>query len=296
MTLQMLEYFIALAEKESFTEAANACFVSQPALSRAIAGLEKEIGCPLVNRGKNVTLTPAGEVLRVEAQRILGQIDVMVERVQQSREGVKGTLTLGYIAYGMLQTFRKNAQGALEWLKEEGIRLETVYDSAPQIQQRLMSGELDAALLPENCTWNLPHCRTCTVSVMENKLMVPKEHPLFDSPSISLKQLKDSKFVFFSPEDMPMVLAKHVSMCRDAGFSPQIAGYGRKVGDVIDLMHQHGAVSVATCAFEYTESEELRLIPIEEAYTSTLVMVIREKNASPTGKRLFDRLLKQREE
>lgn len=295
MTLQMLEYFIALVEKESFTEAANACFVSQPALSRAIAGLEKEIGCPLVTRGKTVMPTPAGEVLRVEAQRILGQIEVMVERVQQAQQGVRGTLTLGYIAYGMLQAFRKNAQDAFDWLKEEGIRLETVYDSVPQIQQRLMSGELDAALLPENCTWNLPHCRTCIVSTMENKVMVPKEHPLFDSKSISLRQLSDSRFVFFSPDEMPMVLAKHVSMCRDAGFSPEIAGYGRKVGDVVDLLHQHSAVSIATCAFDYTESEALRLIPMEEKYKTSLMLVIRERSVSPSGQKLFDRLSEENE-
>ena len=43
MTLQMLEYFIALAEYGSFTDAAGACFVSQPALSRAIASLENEL-------------------------------------------------------------------------------------------------------------------------------------------------------------------------------------------------------------------------------------------------------------
>lgn len=290
MTLQMLEYFIALAEKGSFTEAASACYVSQPALSRAIASLEKEIGCAIVERGKNVVLTPAGEVLRVEAQRILGQIDVMVERVKRVQQGVKGTLTLGYIAYGMLQFFRKSSQEALDWLKREGVRLETIYDSAPEIKRRLMSGELDAALLPENCIWNLPHCRFCRVSIQKNKVMIPIGHPLFHSESVSMKQLKDSKFVFFSPADMPMVFAKHVSMCRNAGFSPEIAGYGRKAGDVIDLLHQYGAVGITICAFDYTESESLHLVPFEENYTSWLVLAIREQNAGSAALRLFKRL------
>lgn len=290
MTLQMLEYFIALAEKGSFTDAANACFVSQPALSRAIASLEKEIGCQIVKRGKSVVLTPAGEVLRVEAKRILGQIDVMVERVQQARQGTRATLTLGYIAYGMLQSFRQSAQETLAGLQEEGIRVETVYDSPPAISQRLLSGELDAALLPANCIWNLTHCRSCVVSVLKNKVMVPREHPLFEHESISMKQLRDSRFVFFSPTDMPMVLAKHVGMCRDAGFAPEIVGYGHKVGDVIDLLHQHGAVSIATSAFDYTESDNLRLVPVEEEYTSELVVAIREKDASDMAKLLFERL------
>ena len=113
MTLQMLEYFIALVEKGSFTDAANACYVSQPALSRAIANLEKELGCAVVERGKTVVATAAGEVLRIEAERILGQIDVMVERVQRAKQGYRGTMVLGYVAYGMLRAFRQNFKSGL---------------------------------------------------------------------------------------------------------------------------------------------------------------------------------------
>ena len=84
-------------------------------------------------------------------------------------------------------------------------------------------------------------------------------------------------------------------MCRDAGFSPEIAGYGRKVGDVADLLHQHSAVSIATCAFDYTESEALRLIPMEEKYTTSLMLVIRERSVSPSGQTLVDRLSEEHE-
>ena len=50
MTIHMLEYFIAVAECQSFTDAAGRCFVSQSALSRAMANLEKEVGCALIDR------------------------------------------------------------------------------------------------------------------------------------------------------------------------------------------------------------------------------------------------------
>lgn len=289
VTLQMLEYFIALAEHRSFTDAASACFVSQPALSRAIASLEKELGCTIVERGKTVVLTPAGEVLLSEARRILLQIDGLGERVRAA-DRVRQTLLLGYTAYGMLNAFRQTNRELLGALPGEGIRLETVYDATPAIKQRLVSGELDGAILPENCVWNLPHCRTCVVSTLKSKLMIPREHPLFDRESVSMRELTDSKFVFFSREDMPMVFARHVGMCRDAGFSPEIVGYGRKAGDVIDLLHQYGAVSIASCAFDYAESEELRLVPIRENYTSSLVLAIRGQQVNPEMLRLFGRL------
>ena len=144
MTIHMLEYFIAVAECQSFTDAAGSCFVSQPALSRAIANLEKEVGCALIDREnrKSVTLTPAGDMMLVEARRVMGQLDAMVERVRQIDEQTRSVVTVGYIAYGLLQSFRTAAQAALDQAAEEGIRIEPVYGSAPEIKERLLSGEL----------------------------------------------------------------------------------------------------------------------------------------------------------
>ena len=290
MTLQMLEYFIALVEKGSFTDAANACYVSQPALSRAIANLEKELGCAVVERGKTVVATAAGEVLRIEAERILGLIDVMVERVQRAKQGYRGTMVLGYVAYGMLRAFRQNSAAALDAFKEEGFWMETVYDSTPEIKKRLISGELDAVILPEICTWDLPRCFTKPVYRQKNMVMIPRGHLCFESKKVSMEQLRESKFVFFSPDDMPMVLSKHVNMCRDAGFSPDIVGYGRKIGDVVDLVHQYGAVSIMTDAFDYAESDDLRLVEIEDMRSSMLVLAARKDCVNPAVQWLFENL------
>lgn len=286
MTLQMLEYYLVLAERRSFTDAANACFISQPALSRAIASLEKELGCAIVRRGKTVELTPAGEVLLVEARRVLEQVDSLTERVQAAGR-IRQTMLVGYPAYGILNAFRQANMEALASLREEGVRVETVYDATPALKQRLLSGELDAVILPDNCVWNLSRCRFCRVCRLRYKLMVPRKHPLFDSESVSMGQLAGEKFVFFSPEDVPMVFAKHVSLCREAGFSPEIVGYGRKAGDVIDLLHQHGAVGIASSAFDYTESDVLRLIPIRGVEPTYLALAIRERCTNQAALRLF---------
>ena len=58
MTLQTLEYFIAVAQHRNFTQAARACHVTQPALSRAVHALEEELGCKLLVRsGRSLDLT-----------------------------------------------------------------------------------------------------------------------------------------------------------------------------------------------------------------------------------------------
>ncbi|MDT7569306.1 MAG: hypothetical protein QOG76_7930, partial [Pseudonocardiales bacterium] len=60
MTLQQFGYFVAVADVRSFTQAAELVGVAQPTLSRQLKALEDELGAPLVNRGKSITLTPAG--------------------------------------------------------------------------------------------------------------------------------------------------------------------------------------------------------------------------------------------
>jgi DNA-binding transcriptional LysR family regulator len=94
---RQLEYFVAVARERHFARAAQACYVSQPALSAAIAKLERELNVTLINRGHNFEgLTPEGERLVVWAKRILAEQSAFkaeVAAVQSS--GITGTLRLG---------------------------------------------------------------------------------------------------------------------------------------------------------------------------------------------------------
>lgn len=70
MLFRQLEYFVAVAREQHFARAAKACYVSQPALSAAIAKLENELGVSLINRGHSFGgLTPEGERLVIWARR-----------------------------------------------------------------------------------------------------------------------------------------------------------------------------------------------------------------------------------
>lgn len=71
MEFHQVRYFLMAAEKLNFTRAAEACHVSQPALTRAIHKLEDELGGELFIRdGRAVTLSPLGDVMREHLQRI----------------------------------------------------------------------------------------------------------------------------------------------------------------------------------------------------------------------------------
>ncbi|MBO0802371.1 MAG: LysR family transcriptional regulator [Nocardiopsaceae bacterium] len=96
MLFRQLEYFVAVARERHFARAAEACYVSQPALSAAIVRLERELSVTLINRGHNFEgLTPEGERLVAWAKRILAEHDAFKAEAVAMKSGVAGTLRLG---------------------------------------------------------------------------------------------------------------------------------------------------------------------------------------------------------
>ena len=98
MLFRQLEYFVALAQERHFARAADACYVSQPALSEAIRKLEQELKVPLVRRGQKFEgLTPEGERLVHWARRILADRDALTQEVTALQTGLTGALRLGVV-------------------------------------------------------------------------------------------------------------------------------------------------------------------------------------------------------
>jgi DNA-binding transcriptional LysR family regulator len=96
MLLRQLEYFVTVARERHFARAAEVCYVSQPALSTAIAKLERELNVTLIHRDHNFEgLTLEGERLVVWAKRILAEHDALKADAAAMRSGISGTLRLG---------------------------------------------------------------------------------------------------------------------------------------------------------------------------------------------------------
>lgn len=96
MNLKRWEYFLKAAEFGNLSRVAEKLDVSQPALSRQIVALEKEVGVPLFHRtGRGLTLTPAGEVFRGRAEAILEEISRVPQEVVHAANTPSGRLAFG---------------------------------------------------------------------------------------------------------------------------------------------------------------------------------------------------------
>src|SRR5258708_32877504 len=96
MFLRQLDYLGTLARDKHFAKAAEACHVSQPALSSGIRSLEKELGIMIVQRGRRfMGLTAEGERVLVWAQQTLTSLSHMREDASVAKSSMAGTLRVG---------------------------------------------------------------------------------------------------------------------------------------------------------------------------------------------------------
>ena len=141
-----LRTFVAVAELRHFARAANACNLSQPAVSHQIAQLEAEVGAKLLNRApRRVSLTVAGEVMLEEARRVLAAIDRARERMHEVTSGAVGRIRLGatatpglYLLPPVLTEYRA-AHPAFD--------LQFQIASVDEITDRVIRNELDMAVI-----------------------------------------------------------------------------------------------------------------------------------------------------
>lgn len=146
MTLTELKYIVALAREKHFGRAADSCFVSQPTLSVAIKKLEDELNVSLFERGSSeVSMTPVGERIVVQAQRVLEESSVIKSIAMQGMDPLAGPLRVGviytigpYLLPGLVSSMIEEVPGMPLLLQET---------FTVRLLELLKQGEIDVAVL-----------------------------------------------------------------------------------------------------------------------------------------------------
>ena len=98
MELRHLRYFVTVGEEQHYGRAAERLHIAQPALSRQIQDLEREIGFKLFDRlSRGVKISAAGKLFLEDARRILQQVDQATQRARRVAFGQSGTLRIGFV-------------------------------------------------------------------------------------------------------------------------------------------------------------------------------------------------------
>ena len=146
MTLQQLQYVVALDTHRHFVRAAESCHVSQPTLTLQVKKLEGEIGMLIFDRSTMpLTPTPMGEQFILRARQILREVDSLKALVNEDRHTLKGTFRIGIIptvAPYLLPRFLKHFSDAFP-----EVNLEIKEIQSEQIIHRLHHNTLDIGIL-----------------------------------------------------------------------------------------------------------------------------------------------------
>ena len=146
MNLRDLRYLVAVAEHKHFGRAAEACFVSQPTLSTQVKKLEEELGVTLIERtNRQVMLTPVGERIVAQAQRVLREVNYMVHIAEEHKDPYGGEFRLGIIptvAPYLLPKILGPIKKAFPKLRIQLTEAQTAV-----ISRMLREGDLDAVIL-----------------------------------------------------------------------------------------------------------------------------------------------------
>ncbi|OLT14295.1 hypothetical protein BJF78_02220 [Pseudonocardia sp. CNS-139] len=225
MELRHLRYFVSVAEELHFRKAAEKLHIVQPALSKQISALERELGVLLLERDRRtVTLTEAGRAFLQEALAVLAQADGAVARARAVERGEVGRLSIGFIQPALadllprsLRVFRRHYPDVVLSLGEATSRA-----AVEKIAARTMHFAFTRLPVPDRP--DLAAClSTEVISEEPVELVVPCAHPLASRERVGLADIARENVVLIDRKVEPELHDYYVAACHGAGFSPRVA-------------------------------------------------------------------------
>lgn len=196
MTLQQLEYVVAVDRRHHFARAAEDCGVTQPTLSAMLAKLESELGVKLfVRSSQQVVTTDVGKLVVAQAQKVLSASRRIPELAAESRGSLSGTFRIGILPTVAPYLLPRFFPQLLLEHPEMGVRVVEMRTS--EVRRALDAGEIDAAIvvrLQELEGYNLT-----TLYYEQFLAYVSESDPLFARESIRSTDLRD-EFVWLLDE------------------------------------------------------------------------------------------------
>ena len=196
MNLKQLQYFLKLAETEHYRKAAEALYITEPSLNRAIRDMEKELGIQLFEkRGRNIYLNKYGHLFLPYVKRSLQELGRGVDLMKAYTRPDQGKITLGFIytmGYTMVPEMITQFQAAEG---NGGITFDFHQGTTAALIKELKEEEIDVAL----CSFveNEPDVVFYPIAEENLVVAVPKGHPLSNRGSVSLKELEPYPFIAF---------------------------------------------------------------------------------------------------
>ncbi|MEU7496617.1 LysR substrate-binding domain-containing protein [Streptomyces griseofuscus] len=286
MELRHLQHFVAVAEDQHFTRAAERLMVSQSGLSASIRALERELRAPLfVRTTRRVTLTEAGRALLVEAERILAQVRAAHEAVAAVQGVLRGTMALGteqciagvHVAR-LLAAFRREHPDVEIRLRQAG---------SGALAEEVAAGRLDLAFAYRTRADGDQLRSVSLTSEPMTALCHPRHRLAATGTLLCPDDLAGEVFVDFHPDWGPRRATDTAFAA--AGVRRTVALEVNDVHTLLDLVDENLGIAVVPRHFRH-KRPTLTALPLKgagEAEYETVALLPHEHSTSPAARALL---------
>ncbi len=243
MDIRQLRYFIAVAEEEHITRAAERLGMQQPPLSQQIKAIERELDVQLFRRkARGVELTDAGATFLDDARATLAQLDRAIESTRRTARGEQGRICIGVTSTSSFHPLVARVIRAFSEARPK-VSLTLEESLSNELLQGLRDERMDAAFI-----------RTAPAGseglliqpVLDEPMVtaLPSAHHLASGPKdapIPLKRLAAETFILYGPPGTGMY-DTIIAACHAAGFNPNVGNLGAstqqgpRIGSTLSLV------------------------------------------------------------
>lgn len=259
--LRHIRCFVAVAEELHFRRAAEKLGVAQPALSRSIRYLEKELDVTLFLRSnRNVKITQAGATFLKGCRNILNRVERAVDDARLADQGQIGSIRIGYTdnaITGALPSIIKNFQA-----QQPGIVVRIHHDVTTTQFVKLAEEEMDIGFVTGPI--GRSGFEQCLIQSERFVCVVYENHKLANRRSIHLEELANEDFVHGLSNDWEHFYSHLIPLCHKAGFVPKIVQAAHNTASILGLVSCGMGITILTENVRNSIGPGLTIIPIED--------------------------------
>lgn len=284
LALRQLRTFVAVAERRSFTRAAEDLHLAQQAVSQQVKALERSLDVTLLRRNsRKVELTSEGTVFLADCRRVLAAADRAARRVRAAARGEAGTLRLVYTLTTVWETIPSV--------------LERLGDRYPQLQVRareVWGGEITRLLIGERCDLAIAPATSYPAEVVSRTVRreplvaaLGRDDPLARRRRLQLTALSTRRFELWPRAMAPGFYDSILAACRAAGFEPELDEHA--AGNTVwgNLARGRG-VALINASFACQLPAGIRLVPLRPAVPELRFEAVWRRDESPAIERVLE--------
>ena len=263
MELRHLRYFLAVAEKRNFTQAAEMLGIAQPPLSRQIRELEEELGVGLFDReSRPIALSDAGRLLLDHAQRVMNATRQLRAAIKLHAEGGGRRFIIGFVGstiYGPVPDLIRSFREAAPQVEVDLIEMSTVVQIAA-----LKDGRIDAGF--GRLRFEDPAIRRHLIARERLLMALPARHPLavHDGQPISLTAVSGELLILYPNEPRPSYADQLLAVLKDHDVHPGSTREVRELQTALGLVAAGAGVAIVPATVQRLRRDDVVYRPIAE--------------------------------